>query len=85
MAFATWGVYAAVALAIGSVVIARNAGMALDLAIMRALFVFVLFTALGFGAEALLSSPGLARAAPPAAAPLPPAAPVAPAFEDESV
>ncbi len=73
MAFATWGVYAAIALAVGSVVLACNAGAAFDVALLRALFVFVLFTALAFGAEAVLSSPGTAppleKAPPPLSAP----------------
>lgn len=81
MAFATLGVYIAIGLAVGSVVLARNAGMAFDLAVMRAVFVFVLFTALAFGAEAVLSAPGAPRAAPPPANPV---ADPSTAPEDES-
>ena len=54
-AVARYGVYAALAIATLSVWLGQKAGASLDFALMRAVFVFVAFTALAFGAEALLS------------------------------
>lgn len=53
---ARYGVYLAVAIAALSVFLAQGAGTALDTAIFRALFIFLLFTALAFGAEAVIIS-----------------------------
>ena len=52
---ARYGVYAALAIAALSVWIGQGAGATLDYALLRAVFVFVLFTALGFGADAALT------------------------------
>ena len=54
-AVAKYGVYAAVAVAGISVWLGQQAGATLDFSLMRAVFVFVIFTAIGFGAEAVLS------------------------------
>ncbi len=62
---ARYGVYLALALAAISVFLAHNAGNALDVALMRALLVFVFFTAIAFGAEAVIhSAPAQAPARP---------------------
>ena len=52
---ARYGVYAALAIATLSVWLGQQAGASLDFALMRAVFVFLAFTAMAFGAEALLS------------------------------
>jgi hypothetical protein len=52
---ARFGVYAAVAVACMSIWLGQRAGASLDYALLRAVFVFVIFTALGFGAEAILT------------------------------
>ncbi len=52
---ARYGVYAALAISALSVWLGQRAGASLDYALMRAVFVFLAFTALAFGAEALLS------------------------------
>ncbi len=57
-AVAKYGVYAAVVVAAVSVWLGQRAGATLDFSILRAVFVFVVFTAIGFGAEALLTSGG---------------------------
>lgn len=51
---ARYGVMAAIALAGMSAFLAYGAGYSLDAALMRAVFVFVIFVALAFGAEAVL-------------------------------
>ncbi len=62
---ARYGVMAAVAMAALSAFWAHNAGYAMDAALMRAVFVFVIFVALAFGAEAvLISGPLGTRPAP---------------------
>ena len=53
---ARYGVYAAGVAAALSVWLGSNAGASLDYALLRAVFVFVIFVALAFGAEALLST-----------------------------
>ncbi len=53
---ARYGVYAAAAAAGISVWLGSNAGASLDYALLRAVFVFVIFVALAFAAEALLST-----------------------------
>jgi uncharacterized membrane protein YedE/YeeE len=59
---ARYGVYAAVAVALLSGWLAYRAGNPVDASLMRAVFVFVLFTGLGFGAEAVIATaPGRAR------------------------
>ncbi len=52
---ATYGVYAAIAVAGLSVWLGKQAGASLDFALLRAVFIFVIFTALAFGAEAVLT------------------------------
>lgn len=52
---ARFGVYAALAVAAMSVWLGLQAGATLDYALLRAVFVFVIFTALGFAAEAVLT------------------------------
>jgi len=49
------GVYAAAAIAVMSIWLGQRAGASLDYALLRAVFVFVVFTAFGFGAEAILT------------------------------
>lgn len=51
---ARYGVYGAAAIAAMSVWLGQRAGATLDFALLRAVFVFVIFTALAFGAEAVL-------------------------------
>jgi hypothetical protein len=53
---ARYGVYAAGIAGAISVWLGAQAGASLDYALLRAVFVFILFTALALGAEALLSS-----------------------------
>lgn len=53
---ARYGVYAAVGVAILSGWLAYRGGNAVDASLMRAVFVFVLFTGLGFGAEAVIAT-----------------------------
>jgi hypothetical protein len=78
MLFARCGVYAAIALAVGSALLAMNAGMASELAMMRAIFVFVVFTLLGFGAEAVFTMPASPVPAPARSIPEPRATAAAP-------
>ncbi len=52
---ARYGVYAALVISAASVWLGQRAGASLDYALMRAVFVFLAFTALAFAAEALLS------------------------------
>lgn len=52
------GVYAALGVAILSLLLARNAGMATDVAAARSLLIFVVFAALAFGAEAVMLTAG---------------------------
>lgn len=52
---ARYGVYVALAISALSVWLGEKAGGTLDFALMRAVFVFLAFTAMAFGAEALLS------------------------------
>jgi hypothetical protein len=63
---ARYGVYLAAAVAALSAWLGHQAGATLDFTLMRAVFVFVIFTALGFGAEAILTL-GSAQASPPPA------------------
>lgn len=58
---ARYGLYLALAIAVLSVLLTTGAGTAFDTALLRALFIFVLFTALAFGADAVVTT------APPAA------------------
>lgn len=51
---ARYGMYAAVAIAAVSVWLGHRAGASLDYAVLRGVIVFVIFAALGFGAEAVL-------------------------------
>jgi hypothetical protein len=51
---ARYGVYGAAAISVMSVWLGQRAGATLDFALLRAVFVFVIFTALAFGAEAVL-------------------------------
>lgn len=53
---ARYGIYLALAIAVLSVILARGSGTAFDTALLRALFVFVLFTALAFGADAIVAT-----------------------------
>lgn len=67
---ARYGVYAALAMAIAAAWLGTRAGYPFDQALMRAIFTFVLVTAVAFGAEAvILTSP------PKAQPPQPPADP----------
>ena len=50
-----WGIYVALAFAGMSVWLGMNAGASLDFALLRAVFVFVLFTAIALGADAVLT------------------------------
>lgn len=54
-AVARLGVYAALAAAAASVWLGAQAGATLDFSLLRAVFVFVVFTAIGFGADAVLT------------------------------
>lgn len=54
-AVARYGVYLALFAAVMSAWLGQRAGASLDYALMRSVFVFVIFTALGFGAEAVLT------------------------------
>lgn len=49
------GVYAALAVTVLSIWLGQQAGASLDYTLLRGVFVFVIFTALGFGAEAVLT------------------------------
>lgn len=64
---ARWGVYAAAAVAALSVWLGLDAGVALDYALLRAVFFFLVVAALAFGAEAVLLLTPLPAPAPPAA------------------
>lgn len=66
---ARYGVYAACAVAILSIFIGRQAGASFDFLLLRSIAVFVIVTALGLGAEALLSVEG-PKAVPVATGPL---------------
>ncbi len=65
------GIYVAVAVAALSIWLGQRAGASLDYSLLRAVFVFVIFTALGFAAEAILTvdwqQPEKPAPAPPAA------------------
>jgi hypothetical protein len=64
---ARYGVYAALAIAVMSVWLGQRAGASLDYTLLRAVFVFVIFTGLAFGADALLTlDVRLTAPAPPA-------------------
>jgi len=65
---ARYGVIAAAAMAAMSAFWAHSAGYSLDAALMRSVFVFVIFVALAFGAEAVLIS-GPVGTRPPAPQP----------------
>ncbi|MCC6388623.1 MAG: hypothetical protein IT302_14705 [Dehalococcoidia bacterium] len=54
-AVARYGVYLALFAAVMSAWLGQRAGASLDYALLRSVFVFVIFTALGFGAEAVLT------------------------------
>ena len=64
---ARWGLYAAAGAAFMSVWLGRQAGASLDFLMLRAVFVFVIVSALAFAAEAMLSS----AFTPPAPSPRP--------------
>ncbi|MCC7365616.1 MAG: hypothetical protein IT303_14720 [Dehalococcoidia bacterium] len=53
---ARWGMYLAVGVAVLSVWLGQRAGASLDYSLLRAVFIFVIFTALGLGAEAVLNT-----------------------------
>jgi hypothetical protein len=67
---ARYGVYAAGAVAALSAWLGQQAGASLDFVLLRGVFVFVIFTAMAFAAEAVLSM--RFDAAPPALPPAPP-------------
>ena len=48
------GVYAALTVAVLSVWLGQRAGVSLDYTLLRAVFVFVIFTGLAFGADVIL-------------------------------
>jgi len=52
---ARYGVYLAAAVAVLSVWLGERAGATLDFTLLRAVFIFVIFVAIGFGAEAVLT------------------------------
>lgn len=52
---ARYGVYLALGTAVMSVWLGSNAGATLDFTILRGVFIFLIVTALGFGAEAVLT------------------------------
>lgn len=52
---ARFGVYAAMAVSALSVWLGQQAGATLDFSLLRAVFIFVVFTAIGFGADAVLT------------------------------
>lgn len=52
---ARFGVYGALLFAVLSVWLGQRAGASLDYALLRAVFVFVIFTGLAFGADAVLT------------------------------
>ncbi len=52
---ARWGMYVAAGAAVLSIWLGHNAGASLDFLMLRAVFVFVIVTLLGLGAEATLS------------------------------
>jgi hypothetical protein len=68
---ARYGVIAAMAMAGLSAFWAHSAGYSLDAALMRSVFVFVIFVALAFGAEAVLISGPIATRQQPAPHPHP--------------
>jgi hypothetical protein len=77
-ALARYGVWTALAVSALSVWLGIRAGVALDHAVLRAVFFFLIVTVMAFGAEAvLLTSPPVRR--PPAAAPPPTGEPAEPA------
>lgn len=63
---ARYGVYLAAAVAAISVWLGLRAGVALDYALLRSVFFFVIVTALAFGAEAVLLLTPIPPALPPA-------------------
>ncbi|MBE7520157.1 MAG: hypothetical protein HS107_13045 [Thermoflexaceae bacterium] len=69
---ARFGIYLALAVAAMSAWLGLQAGATLDYALLRAVFVFVIFTAIGFAAEAVLTigwQPQVPRPDPPAPRP----------------
>ncbi|MGH2633188.1 MAG: hypothetical protein ACRDG3_07245 [Tepidiformaceae bacterium] len=68
---ARYGVYLAAAVALMSIWLGQRAGATFDFTLLRAVFVFVLFVAIGFGAEAVLTF---------SFQPRPPAAPITPSI-----
>jgi len=52
---ARYGIYAALAVAVLSVWLGSRAGASFDYTLLRAVFVFVIFVALAFGADAVLT------------------------------
>jgi hypothetical protein len=55
---ARYGIYTACAVALLSIFIGRQAGASFDFLLLRSIAVFVIVTALGLGAEAVLSFEG---------------------------
>jgi hypothetical protein len=55
LAAARIGLYLALGAAVMSVWLGQRAGASLDYCLLRAVFIFVIFAALGFGAEAVLT------------------------------
>jgi prolipoprotein diacylglyceryltransferase len=51
---ARYGVYVALGIAVVSLALSRNAGIPMDVAAARSIFIFVAFAAIAFGAEAVL-------------------------------
>lgn len=52
---ARYGIYLAVAVSVMSIWLGQRAGATFDFTLLRAVFIFVLFVAIGFGAEAVLT------------------------------
>jgi hypothetical protein len=64
---ARYGIYFALAFAAMSVWLGQQAGASLDFTILRGVFIFIVFTALAFGADAVLTlDVRLAPSEPPA-------------------
>lgn len=70
-AIARYGVFAAAAIAAISAWLGVSAGASFDFALLRSVFVFVIVTALAFGAEAVLNTGWQPRPIAPAPAPEP--------------
>ena len=55
---ARYGIFTALGIALLSLALSRNAGIPMDVAAARSIFIFVAFAAIAFGAEAVLLTAG---------------------------